>query len=209
LNPEVTAITADGTVTVDGATRAVVACGTTGIGLRTPAEQAGLLEGLGQWLNALTGPTQIVVSAARHDLTSHAHAVLDAADCLPHPALRAAAADHARFLLDLDATREPLHRQVLTVVPAGPPVAATTSALTGLGVTATPLDGPAVAAALTTAVDPYTPAPAGPRAVPGTPLTTIPTARHQTTTIATATATATATGAAHPTAGGGRKRRTR
>jgi hypothetical protein len=167
-------ISPDGTLSVDGAARAVVACGTTSVTLRTPGEQAGLLEGFGQWLNALTGSTQIVVSAARHDLTPNAEAVLDAADRLPHPALREAAVGHAGFLLDLDAARQPLHRQVLAVLPAGHAVEATTRALAGLGVTTTPLDGACVAAALATAVDPYTPVSAGPRAVPGTPITATP-----------------------------------
>jgi hypothetical protein len=171
LRSEVTAIAADGTLTVDGASRTVIACGTTSIGLRTPTEQAGLLEGLGQWLNAATGGVQIVVSATRHDLTPHATAHLDVADRLPHPALRAAATDHAAFLLDLDTTREPLHRQVLTVVPTGHAIETTTRALTALGITTTALDGGSVAAALTTAVDPYAPPVPGPRAVPGAPIT--------------------------------------
>jgi hypothetical protein len=171
LRSEVSAIAADGTVTVDGASRTVLACGTTSVALRTGTEQAGLLEGFGQWLNALGGGVQIVASAARHDLTPHAVAVLDGADRLPHPALRAAATDHAAFLLDLDATREPLHRQVLTVVPAGHTVEATTRALAALGVTTTALDGPGVTAALAAAVDPYAPPVPGPRAVPGTAVT--------------------------------------
>jgi hypothetical protein len=175
LRPEVTAIAADGTVTVDGGgPRAVVACGTTGVGLRTGAEQAGLLDGFGRWLNSLTSPVQIVVSAARHDLTPHAHAVLDAAPRLPHPALRDAAIDYAEFLTDLDTTREPLRRQVLTVL-ATPARAETRQptvrALTALGVTAHPLDGPAVVSALAAAANPYRPPVPGPRAVPGTPIT--------------------------------------
>jgi hypothetical protein len=186
-------ISADGTLTVDGTPRAVVACGTTSVTLRTPGEQAGLLEGFGQWLNALTGSTQIVVSAARHDLAPHAEAVLDAADRLPHPALREAAAGHAGFLLDLDAARQPLHRQVLAVLPAGHAVEATTRALGGLGVTTTPLDGGCVTAALAIALDPYTPIAAGPRAVPGTPI------------LATTDTSLAGTSAA---AGAGRKRRT-
>lgn len=171
LRSEITSIAADGTLTVDGASRVIIACGTTSIGLRTPVEQGGLLEGFGQWLNAVTGAVQIVVSAARHDLTPHAQALLDVADRLPHPALRAAATDHAGFLLDLDAEREPLHRQVLTVVPARHTVETTTRALTALGITATALDGGSVTAALATAVDPYTPTVHGPRAVPGAPIT--------------------------------------
>jgi hypothetical protein len=171
LRSSVTAFAADGTATVDGARRAVLACGTTSVGLRTGTEQAGLLEGFGQWLNALGGGVQIVVSAARHDLTPHADAVLTAAERLPDAALRAAAADHAAFLLDLDATREPLHRQVLTVVPAGHTVETTARALAALGVTMTVLDGEHVTAALAATVDPYAPPVPGPRAVPGTPIT--------------------------------------
>lgn len=171
LRGEITAIASDGTLTVDGVGRTVIACGTTSIGLRTPVEQGGLLEGFGQWLNAVTGAVQIVVSAARHDLTPHARAVLDVADRLPHPALRAAATDHAEFLLDLDAEREPLHRQVLTIVPAGHTVETTTRGLTALGITTTALDGGSVASALATAVDPYAPIVPGPRAVPGAPIT--------------------------------------
>jgi PrgI family protein len=170
LRPEATGIAVDGALTVDGATRTVIACGTTSIGLRTPGEQTSLLEGFGRWLNALTGPVQIVVSAARHDLTVQAAAVVDAAARLPHPALRAAALDHARFLLDLDATREPLRRQVLAVV-AGPARETSVRGLTALGITATALDGPAVAAALAAAVDPYDPPVPGPRATPGVPIT--------------------------------------
>jgi hypothetical protein len=164
-------ITADGTVTVDGAARAVLACGTTSITLRTAVEQAGLVEGFGQWLNALSGPTQLLVSTARHDLTAHIDAVTDAAQRLPDSPLRAAALDHAAFLAELDATREPLHRQVLAVVPAGHPVETTTRALTGLGITTIGLDGPAVTAALSAAADPYAPPVHGTRAVPGIPIT--------------------------------------
>lgn len=175
LRPDVTAIAADGTVTVDGGDpRVLLACGTTGVGLRTGTEQAGLLNGFGRWLSSLTTPVQLVVSAARHDLTPHANAVLDAADRLPHPALREAAVDYARFVLELDATREPLRRQVLSVLPAtarADAVHATARALTALGVTAHALDGPAVTAALAAAADPYTPPVPGPRAVPGVPVT--------------------------------------
>jgi hypothetical protein len=120
----------------------VIACGTTNVGLRTGQEQAALLAGFGTWLNALNGPAQIVISAQRHDLTPYAEAVLDATARLPNEALRAAADDYAAFLLDLDATRDPLRRQVLTV----------TAALAG-------------------AVDPYNPPVPGPRAVPTVPIT--------------------------------------
>jgi type IV secretory pathway TrbD component len=174
LRSQVTRIAGDGTVTVDGVTRHLIACGTTSVALRTGEEQSALLAGFGRWLNALPGPAQMVVSAARHDLTPHAQAVLEAAPRLPHPALQDAAADHATFLLDLDTDREPLRRQVLTVLPTSSQPQAAARALTGLGVTVHHLDGPEITAALATAVDPYTPPVPGPRAAPGTVITTWP-----------------------------------
>ncbi|WP_238011529.1 PrgI family protein [Dactylosporangium sp. AC04546] len=166
-----TTITADGLVTVDGVARCVIACGTTNAALRTGAEQATLLDGFGQWLNALTTPAQLVISAQRHDLAPYAQAVLDHAAQLPHQALRAGTEGYAAFLLDLDATRAPLRRQVLAVVAPGPARDATVRAFTGLGLAADPLDGSAVCAALAAAVDPFTPPAPGPRAVPSVPVT--------------------------------------
>jgi hypothetical protein len=90
---------------------------------------------------------------------------------LAHPALRAAADDYATFLLELDATREPLRRQVLVVVTGEHAARNAARTLSGLGTEATVLDGPAVTAALAAAVDPYSPPVPGPRAVPGTPIT--------------------------------------
>ena len=171
LRAAAASITADGTLTVDGAARCLVACGSTNIALRTGAEQAALLAGFGQWLNALTGPAQIVVAAHRHDLTPYASAVVDSTPRLPHPALRAAADDYAAFLLELDIGREPLRRHTLTVLAHGPVREATVRAFAAVGVTAEPLDGPAVTAALAAAVDPYAPPVPAPRAVPGVPLT--------------------------------------
>ncbi|GAA3741972.1 hypothetical protein GCM10022225_26880 [Plantactinospora mayteni] len=172
LRTAATSIAADGTLTVDGTARSVIACGTTNVVLRTGKEQGALLAGFGAWLNALNGPAQIVVSAQRHDLTPYAQAVVDNTARLPNEALRAAADDYAAFLLDLDQTRQPLRRQVLAVVPAGPTREATVRAFGALGVSADPLDGGAVAAALASAVDPYQPPVPGPRAVPGIPITT-------------------------------------
>jgi hypothetical protein len=171
LRTPTTTIAVDGTLTVDGTARQVIACGTTDIALRTGAEQQALLDGYACWLNALTGPAQIVVAAQRHDLTPYADTVRDGVDRLPHPALRAAAEEHAGFLHDLDADRDPLRRQVLTVVTHGPAREATVRAFGALGVTATPLDGGQVTAALAAAVDPFTPPAPGRRAVPGIPIT--------------------------------------
>ncbi|MFC4071906.1 PrgI family protein [Actinoplanes subglobosus] len=171
LRSPVTTIAADGTLTVDGTGRRVIACGTTDIALRTGAEQQALLDGFGSWLNALTGPAQIVVAAQRHDLTPYADTIRTGLDRLPHPALRAAAQEHAAFLLGLDADRDPLRRQVLTVVADGPARDATVRAFGALSVTAAPLDGGQVTAALAAAADPFQPPVPGPRAVPDIPIT--------------------------------------
>ncbi|GAA1370308.1 PrgI family protein [Catellatospora chokoriensis] len=171
LRPALTSLTASGVLTTSGSARLMLACGTANIHLRTSAEQAALLEGFGRMLNALTGPAQIVVAAHRHDLTPYAQAVVDAAPRLPHPALQAAADDYAAYLLELDDTRDPLRRQVLTVVTGEHSGEATSRALGGIGLAATVLDGPAVAAALAAAVDPFEPPVPGPRAVPGIPVT--------------------------------------
>lgn len=167
LRGSAVSIAADGTVTVDGTARTLIGCGTTNIALRTVDEQRALLDGFGRWLNALTGPAQIVVAAHRHRLSPYADAVRG--DGLPHAALRDAAADYAAFLRDLDADREPLRRQVIaTVTGAREPAV---RALAAVGVIAQVLDGPAVTAALAAAVDPFDPPVPGPRAVPGTPIT--------------------------------------
>jgi hypothetical protein len=139
--------------------------------LRTGDEQGALLDGFGRFLNSLTGPAQIVVAAQRHDLAPYAQAIIDNAPRLPHPALQAAADDHAKFLLDLDATRDPLRRQVLAVLTGEHAADTAVRSLSGLGVEASALDGPAVAAALAAAVDPFSPPAPGPRAVPGAPIT--------------------------------------
>jgi hypothetical protein len=98
-----------------------------------------------------------------------------------NPALAAAGQDYADFLLDLAETTDPLARTVIVAATAtGPDADATArragehtaTSLSGLGAHATVLDGPAVTAALTGAVDPYRPGDAAwPRAVPGQPVT--------------------------------------
>jgi hypothetical protein len=60
---------------------------------------------------------------------------------------------------------------VLVVQAAGPGVESTTRTLSGLGITATPLDAGEVTAALAAASDPYDPPVPGPRGVPGLPVT--------------------------------------
>ncbi|MER7455890.1 PrgI family protein [Micromonospora sp. NPDC126480] len=171
LRSPVTAVSPTGVLTSEGKNRVLIACGTTNIHLRTGSEQGALLDGFGRFLNSLTGSAQIVVAAQRHDLTVHAQAIVDHAPRLPHPALQAAADDYAEFLLDLDSERDPLRRQVLAVVTGEQAADSAVRALSGLGVEATALDGLALAAALASAVDPFSPPVPGPRAVPGAPIT--------------------------------------
>lgn len=171
LRSPVTAVSPTGVLTSEGSDKVLITCGTTNIHLRTGGEQGALLDGFGRFLNSLAGPAQIVVAAQRHDLTVYAQATVDHAPRLPHPALRAAADNYAEFLLDLDAQRDPLRRQVLAVISGQHAADAAVRALSGLGVAAAALDGPAVASALANAADPFSPPVPGRRAVPGTPIT--------------------------------------
>ncbi|GLL03710.1 PrgI family protein [Dactylosporangium matsuzakiense] len=156
----------DGVIALgDGGATVLVAATTVNVGLRTAAEQAALVSSYARWLNSLTGPVQVVVSAQRVDLTSHAVRVADTADTLPDPALAAAAADYSTFLLDVAARRDPLWRTVAIAHTAhgerGAPAEAmrraghTAATLATLGAQTRVLDGAAAAAVLTTAVDAY------------------------------------------------------
>ncbi|MFV2019402.1 PrgI family protein [Micromonospora sp. LOL_023] len=179
------AIGADGEITVGGDRAAIVAATNINLTLRTAAEQAALIEGFGRWLNSLSAPTQVVVSAQPVDLASHARAVSDAARTQPHPALEAACADHAAFLADLAQHRDPLRRQVLVVTRTAPGEHGSHAArrraddsvraLSGLGVTARTLDGAAATAALVAAADPYRPPRPGGLAAPDAVITVTPT----------------------------------
>ncbi len=159
-------ITPDGLIDLgpDGTTGLVTAS-TVAFGLRTPAEQNGLVAGFARWLHSLDGPAQILVRAQRVDLTDLADQVLSRAPSLPHPALEEAARSHAGFLDDLAARRELLHRHVTVAVRStrspghtAHQAAETVRALSGCEVAATVL-GPAEAA--TTVADALNPT-AGP-----------------------------------------------
>jgi len=179
--------TIDDSGTVDTGDSAVVlvAATTVNLGLRTGAEQNALIGGYARWLNALTGPVQVVVSAQRVDLTGHAQRVADAAQAITDPALAEAAGDYAEFLLDVAEHRDPLWRTV-TIACAGAsgPSAATdalrraehtAAALPALGCLTRVLDGPTATAVLTAAVDPYQGGDASwPRATPHQPVTGVP-----------------------------------
>jgi hypothetical protein len=132
--------------------------------LRTPAEQEALVASFARWLNSLELPAQLLVRAEPVDLAGTIDGLLDAAPALPHPALEAAARDHAAFLADLAARRDLLRREVLVVLrQCGGADAesrlhrraeAAVVALAAAGVTLTPLDGPDAAACLARALDP-------------------------------------------------------
>jgi hypothetical protein len=179
------AIGDDGVISLgDGSAVVLVAATTVNIGLRTGAEQAAMVAGYARWLNSLTGPVQVVVSAQRVDLTGHAQRVADAAHTLPDAALADAALDYAQFLDDIAVRRDPLWRTVTIACRAtGPHAAAeakrradhTATVLAALGSQTRVLDGPTALAVLTAAVDPYAGGDASwPRATPHTPITARP-----------------------------------
>lgn len=168
-------ITPEGLVDLGGdGTTGLVTASTVAFGLRTAAEQNGLVAGFARWLHSLDGPAQILVHARRVDLSHLADRILTQAPGLPHPALEDAARSHAAFLDDLATRRELLHRHVTVAVRStrGPghtalQAAETVRALSGCEVAATVL-GPADAATtLADALDPSSSMPAGlARAVP-------------------------------------------
>lgn len=136
--------------------------------LRTPAEQQALVGGFGRWLNSLTTPIQIVVRSTPVDLSDPVHELREAAGGLPHPALEAAAREHAEFLAGLAAGRDLLARQVLLILrePAITDGAAdrvrraaadATAALAGCDLTVAPLDATLAAGVLAAALDPWAP----------------------------------------------------
>lgn len=155
-------ITDDGLIDLgpDGTT-ALVAASTVAFGLRTAAEQNGLVAGFARWLHSLDGPAQIVVRAHRVDLTYLADRLLSVAPGLAHPALEDAARSHAAFLGELAGQRELLHRQVTVAVRSrrGPhhtthAAAEAVRALSGCEVPARLLDGPDAAMRLAASINP-------------------------------------------------------
>ncbi|MEY8043672.1 PrgI family protein, partial [Saccharopolyspora cebuensis] len=90
------------------------------------------------WLHSLTAPAQILVRTQRLDLSAQITDLDQRAPTLPHPALEAAAREHADYLADLAAGNDLLHRQVLLVLRE--PRASVTSR-TGVGIWRTRRDG--------------------------------------------------------------------
>ncbi|PKW18781.1 PrgI family protein [Saccharopolyspora spinosa] len=94
----------------------VAVASTVNFALRTPAEQAGLVAGFGRYLHSLTAPIQVLIRAERLDLTTQIAELRDRAGGLPHPALEAAAVEHAGYLSYLAGHTDLLRRQVLLVL---------------------------------------------------------------------------------------------
>ncbi|MCK9873060.1 PrgI family protein [Nocardiopsis dassonvillei] len=144
---------------------AVVACTTVSFSLRTPAEQAGLVSGFASFLNSLTAPVQIVIRAESIRLDPLVDSLDQAAPGLPHPALEAAARDHADHLAALARSQSLLRRQVLVVVRDAGDISraaatvrrraeAAVRVLAAAGTLARLLTGPEVHAVLVSAADP-------------------------------------------------------
>ena len=94
----------------------VAVCGTVNFALRTPTEQDALVAAFGRYLHSLTAPVQILVRAQYLDLSVQTSELRQQAASLPHPALEAAAREHADFLDHLATGRDLLCRQVLLVL---------------------------------------------------------------------------------------------
>ncbi len=95
---------------------AVAVASTVNFGLRTPGEQEALVASFGRYLNSLTAPVQILIRAQRLDLSVQIAELRERSGGLPHPALEAAAREHADFLAQLAQQSELLLRQVLLVL---------------------------------------------------------------------------------------------
>jgi hypothetical protein len=151
-----------------GADGAALVCRATTVnfGLRAEPEQEALLEAFARFLHSLTAaPVQILVRTDRADLRGLIGELEQAAGGLPHPALEAAARDHAHFLEALAARRDVLRPELLVVFrePAVTAQAARVLArrveqaatlLAAVGVALTPLDQDQAADVLARAADP-------------------------------------------------------
>jgi len=94
----------------------VAACSTVNFALRTPGEQDALVAVFARWLHSLTAPAQLLVRAERLDVSGQIAELDQQAPRLPHPALTAAAREHADYLHELAAGSQLLRRQVLLVL---------------------------------------------------------------------------------------------
>ncbi|MFF1608855.1 PrgI family protein [Amycolatopsis sp. NPDC058278] len=111
----------------------IAACSTVNFSLRTPAEQEALVGSFARYLHSLTAPVQFLVRAERLDLGPQIAELRARAGGLPHPALEAAAHDHADYLVQLTEHADLLRRQVLLVLrePTRPAVGGSVSSALG------------------------------------------------------------------------------
>jgi hypothetical protein len=128
------AVTEAGVVDLGTDGLAVVAVASTvNFALRTPNEQKALVASFGRYLHSLTAPVQVLVRTERLDLSAQIAELRERAGGLPHPALEAAAVEHADYLVQLGQQSDLLRRQVLLVLREPLGVAAPTDGLGGPG----------------------------------------------------------------------------
>ncbi|MFD0204243.1 MULTISPECIES: PrgI family protein [Saccharothrix] len=128
------AVTETGVVDLGADGLAVVAVASTvNFALRTPNEQEALVASFGRYLHSLTAPVQVLVRTERLDLSAQIAELRERAGGLPHPALEAAAVEHADYLIQLGQQSDLLRRQVLLVLREPLGVATPTDGLGGPG----------------------------------------------------------------------------
>ncbi|MFF0147041.1 PrgI family protein [Amycolatopsis sulphurea] len=128
------AVTDTGVVDLGTDGLAVVAVASTvNFALRTPSEQESLVESFGRYLHSLTAPVQVLVRTERLDLSGQISELRARAGGLPHPALEAAAIEHADYLVQLGEQTDLLRRQVLLILREPMDAAGPTDGLGGPG----------------------------------------------------------------------------
>lgn len=127
-------VTDTGVVDLGADGLAVVAVASTvNFALRTAQEQEGLVASFGRYLHSITAPVQILVRAQRLDLTAQINELRARAGGLPHPALEAAALEHADYIAQLGEHTDLLCRQILLVLREGLQPAGSVDGLGGPG----------------------------------------------------------------------------
>ncbi|MEV6825574.1 PrgI family protein [Amycolatopsis sp. NPDC051102] len=111
----------------------VAVASTVNFALRTPSEQESLVASFGRYLHSLTAPVQVLVRTERLDLSGQIAELRERAGGLPHPALEAAAIEHADYLVQLGEQTDLLRRQVLLILREPMGAAGPTDGLGGPG----------------------------------------------------------------------------